>query len=181
MRLLRPDLIALAWLSLTGCATAPLRDFERNLAANESATAALGQWCSRNGLAKQPVIRALVDRDAVVSASPEVRAELGITNGATVGYRHVRLVCGERTLSVAHNWFVPELLTPDMNHTLATTDVPFGKVVAPLGFHRKRLAERRGRMAECPSGTVLSHRAALFSAEGRAISLVIECYTHENF
>lgn len=83
-------------------------------------------------------------------------------------------------LSVAHNWYVPNRLEPHMNHTLETTDTPFGRVVGPLGFHRERLAEKRGRMAECPAGTVLSHRAVLRLADGRAISLVVECYTRAN-
>ncbi|MFM6832719.1 MAG: hypothetical protein ACKOVA_20640, partial [Novosphingobium sp.] len=92
----------------------------------------------------------------------------------------VRLTCGDTVLSVAHNWYVPARLTPEMNRTLETTDAPFGKVVAPLGFRRERLASRRGRMAECPEGTILSHRAVLRLLDGRAISLVVECYTRAN-
>ncbi len=83
-------------------------------------------------------------------------------------------------LSVAHNWYVPARLTPEMNRTLETSDTPFGKVVAPLGFRRERLGSQRGRTAECPVGTVLSHRAVLKLADGRAISLVVECYTLAN-
>lgn len=70
---------------------------------------------------------------------------------------------------------------------LEATDTPFGKVVASLGFRRERLASKRGRGPECPKGTVLSHRAVLRigdgigNANGRAISLVIECYTAANF
>jgi hypothetical protein len=67
-----------------------------------------------------------------------------------------------------------------MNHTLETTDTPFGKVVTPLGFRRDRLAAQRGRTNECPKGTVLSHRAVLRVANGSAISLVLECYTRAN-
>jgi len=92
----------------------------------------------------------------------------------------VRLTCGDAVLSVAHNWYVPARLTPKMNHALETSDTPFGKVVAPLGFRRERLGSQRGRMAECPVGTVLSHRAVLKLADGRAISLVVECYTRAN-
>lgn len=92
----------------------------------------------------------------------------------------MRLTCGGAVLSVAHNWYVPARLTPEMNRALETSDTPFGKVVAPLGFTRERLASQRGRMAECPVGTVLSHRAVLKMADGRAISLVVECYTLAN-
>ena len=74
----------------------------------------------------------------------------------------------------------PARLTPAMNRTLETTDMPFGKVVMPLGFRRERLEARRGRAAECPAGTVLSHRAVLRLGGGTAISLVVECYTRAN-
>ena len=97
-----------------------------------------------------------------------------------IAYRHVRLMCGEATLSDAKNWYVPVRLTAAMNRTLETTDTPFGKVVAPLGFRRERLTAQRGRSPDCPVGTVLSHRAVLRMADGRAISLVAECYTRAN-
>lgn len=71
---------------------------------------------------------------------------------------------------------MPSRLTPEMNATLAGTDTPFGKVVAPLRFTRQRLEARRGRAEGCPRGTVLSHRAVLRLPDGRPISLVVECY-----
>lgn len=67
-----------------------------------------------------------------------------------------------------------------MNEALERTDTPFGKVVAPLGFRRERLSETHGRTTECPVGTILTHRAALRLGDGRAISLVVECYTRAN-
>jgi chorismate-pyruvate lyase len=171
-------LLALLLPALAGC-SATLTDFERTLAADDSATAALGQWCERRGLAQPPVIRAISD-PAAAPVSLAVRQSLEISSDEPVAYRHVRLVCGNRTLSVAHNWYVPSRLTPEMNRALATTDTPFGKVVAPLRFQRERLAQRRGAMEQCPQGTVLSHRARLRTAEGQVISLVAECYTTEN-
>lgn len=150
------------------------------MAANDSATVALGQWCDARQIAEPPVIRALADRAAQSPASPAIRAALGVGESEIAGYRHVRLACGSAVLSIAHNWYVPARLTPEMNRTLESSDTPFGKVVAPLGFMRERLAAQRGQMAECPSGTVLSHRAVLKLADGRAISLVVECYTRAN-
>jgi chorismate-pyruvate lyase len=150
------------------------------LAANDSATVALGQWCDARRIAEPSVIRALADRTAQSAASPAIRGTLGVSESDTVVYRHVRLACGSAVLSIAHNWYVPARLTPEMNHTLESSETPFGKVVAPLGFMRERLAAQRGKMAECPSGTVLSHRAVLKLADGRAISLVVECYTRAN-
>ena len=180
MRLLRPEAALLAGLILGGCTARGLADFELTLASSDSATIALSRWCEARTIAQPPVIRALADRQASMAASPAVREALGLGPDDTAAYRHVSLVCGNRVLSVAHNWYVPSRLTTEMNHRLATTDAPFGKVVAPLGFRRQRLASLRGAMAECPQGTVLSHRAVLRLADGRAISLVVECYTRAN-
>lgn len=162
-------LMALATLALGGCASPQLPHFQAVLAANDSATAALGQWCAVHGIADPPVIRAQADR-----------AALGISPQEPVGYRHVQLFCGKTVLSVAHNWYVPKRLESHMNHTLQTTDVPFGKVVAPLKFRRERRAEQRGGMAGCPAQTILSHRAILRLPDGNPISLVVECYTRSN-
>lgn len=177
---LRPEAL-LALLPLAACTTPGLGELEKTLAANDSATAALGQWCERHQLAAPPVIRALADRNAVTPPSPAVRQLLGVLPDEPVAYRHVRLTCGDRVLSVAHNWYVPARLTPAMNQTLATTDTPFGKVVTPLGFRRERLAQKRGALPDCPRGTVLSHEAALKLPDRRAFSVVIECYTRANF
>lgn len=157
-----------------------LRPFEATLAAQDSATAALGQWCAERAIADPPIIRAIADRGAVNPATPAIRAALGVGPQEQVAYRHVRLACGGTVLSVAHNWYVPARLTPDMNRTLETSDTPFGKVVGPLRFRRERIDARHGHAAECPAATVLSHRALLRIPDGRAISLVVECYTAAN-
>lgn len=168
-------------LLLAGCAgSADRASLERTLATNDSATVALGQWCAARHIADPPTIRALADRSKRLPAPPQVRTALGVGPDEPVAYRHVRLACGDTVLSVAHNWYVQARLTPAMNQMLESTDVPFGKVVAPLGFRRERLAAIRGRMTECPPGTILSHRAVLRMADGSAISLVVECYTREN-
>ena len=83
-------------------------------------------------------------------------------------------------LSDGKNGYVPARLTPAMNTALETTRTPFGTVVRPLGFRRERLEGRRGRAEGCPGGTVLSHKAVLRLGDGRAISLVTECYTRAN-
>ena len=174
----------LAWMALApaaavglnGCVPSRLPALEATLAAQPSATAALAQWCAARRLADPATIRAQADRTPR-PAPAAVRMQLGVSAQEPLGFRHVRLACGGVVLSDAQNWFVPARLTPAMNETLAGTDTPFGTVVAPLHFTRERLAARRGRMAECPAGTVLSHRAVLRRPDGAAISLVVECYT----
>lgn len=166
-------------LLLTACAPT-LGRFERTLAAGDSATAALGQWCAARGIAAPAKIVAIADRSAAEAPSAATRAALGVSADEPVAFRQVRLACGGKVLSEAKNWYVPARLTPAMNTTLLSTDTPFGTVVRPLGFRRERLDSRRGRAAECPVGTVLSHRAVLRLADGSGISLVIECYTPAN-
>ncbi|WP_421839814.1 hypothetical protein [Novosphingobium sp.] len=157
-----------------------LARFERTLAANDSATAALRQWCEAQRIAAPAEIVADTEKDAKEAANPAIRAALGVGADEPLAFRHVRLRCGGAVLSDAKNWYVPARLTPAMNSALETTRTPFGTVVRPLGFRRERLASQHGRAKECPAGTVLSHKAVLRVANGRAISLVIECYTRAN-
>ncbi|HKT84500.1 MAG TPA: hypothetical protein VJQ77_00280 [Novosphingobium sp.] len=163
-------------MTLAGCTAGRLSQLERTLAGGDSATAALGNWCAARGLADPPRIVARRVRGEDAPLPSDARALLDIRPGTAPDYRHVRLNCGNVTLSEAHNWFVTSRLTPEMNATLAATDKPFGTVIAPLHFTRERLATSRTRAEGCPPGTVLSHRAVLRLPDGRPISLVVECY-----
>ncbi|MFT4026767.1 MAG: hypothetical protein QM676_08200 [Novosphingobium sp.] len=166
-------------LLLTGCTTPHLVAFERTLAAQDSATAALGEWCKARGIADPPTIRA-EQSGLPPKPSAEVQRLLSDREDGALAYRHVRLLCGTTVLSEADNWYVPGRLTPEMRNTLATTQTPFGKVVAPLGFKRERLSATRGRAQDCPPGTVLSHRALLRLPDGKPLSVVTECYARAN-
>lgn len=170
--------------ALTACAAtggdAGLGAFERELARHDSATAALAQWCAAHGIADPAALRALPVPGPALPPPPDFERLLAPADGERLAYRHVRLVCGAAVLSDAHNWYVPARLPDDMNRALETSDVPFGRVVAPLNFTRQRLATQRGQAEGCPAGTVLVNRAALFLPDGRPISAVIECYTAAN-
>lgn len=174
---MRAALPGLALLALTGCTTPQLGRFEATLAATPSATVALGQWCAARGISAPPTIRAIPVHTAPAALPTDAAALLGTT---APGYRHVRLSCGGTVLSEAHNWYAPQHLTPAMNAALAGTDTPFGTVAAPLRFTRERLDTRRGRASGCPAGTILTHRALLRLPDGRALALVVECYTRAN-
>ncbi|MCB2080799.1 MAG: hypothetical protein KDE55_24255 [Novosphingobium sp.] len=170
-------------LLLAACAT-PQADrldaFETTLLSHDSATAALTRWCAARNMAVPPVIKAVPVKDAFVAPPPELGALLDLLPGERLGYRHVRLTCGDETLSIAQNWFVPDRLPDQMNDVLGSTHTPFGKVIGPLGFTRERLDAVRGRGPGCPEGTVLSHSGLLRLNDGRPISLVMECYTEAN-
>lgn len=170
-------------VTLTSCASAPqgpaLDRFEATLGRHHSATSALEEWCVAEHIAASPDIRALKDAGQDLAASAETRAALRVGPEERLGYRHVRLTCGGKVLSVAHNWYVPARLTPEMNAALDGSDAPFGKVVAPLGYAREERPAHRGGDSACPADTVLTKGAVLRLPDGLPISLVIECYTRE--
>jgi len=176
--------LAVGSLALSGCVDARgervLDAFEANLAGHASATEALRVWCGQRGIAAADRITARFVRGADAPEPPGLRDALGVTTGEPIGYRHVRLTCGDIVLSQAHNWFVPARLTAEMNRRLAETDVPFGKVAGALGFTREPIASARHGDPACPTGAISTHRALLRLPDGRGLALVVECYTEAN-
>lgn len=172
---------AIATAATAACAgPISLANFEQVLTTNYSATEALTQWCKVRGLANPPQIVAEAVKSELVTSDAAIRALLAIDTSEPVRYRQVHLRCGDTVLSIADNWYVPARLTAEMNHALESSLVPFGRVVAPLGYTREQLASVRGRAPGCPEGTVLSVRAVLKLPDGRPISAVAECYTAAN-
>jgi hypothetical protein len=171
----------LATLALGGCASSGSRAaFERALSADHSATAALRGWCAARHIADPATILATPLPGPPQALPAGLRAALAIAPDEPLRYRHVALSCGGTVLSVAHNWYVPALLTAEMNRLLDSTPTPFGTVVAPLHFRREALPRTRKVDPDCPAGTILAHRAILRAASGLPISLVIECYARAN-
>ncbi|PLK24444.1 hypothetical protein [Novosphingobium sp. TH158] len=166
---------------LLSSAPAGLAEFEEHLARHASATVALGEWCAARRIASPPTIRAeRLVRDVLNDPPARLRRQLGIKPGEPVAMRQVHLMCGEQTLSVAWNWFVPSRLTPQMNDALATSDTPFGIIIASLGFRRETIEIVRGRSDNCPDGTISTHRARLRLPDGTPIAYLVECYTAAN-
>ena len=166
--------------TLSSCATpqaSVLDRFEATLGRHASATSAMEEWCIAEHISDRPDIRAVKDPGAELAATPAIRQALRVGPDERLGYRHVRLTCGERVLSVAHNWYVPARLTQEMNRALEGGDAPFGKVTAPLRYTREERPAHRGRDRACPGGTVLTKGAVLRLPDGTPISLVVECYT----
>ena len=185
-RLVRTELLAL------------LQTLNADLLSHDSATLTLEHWCADHHLAQAPrvVVQRVHDADKAIPA--DLQAKLA-TDAGSPRYRHVRLMCGERVLSEADNWYVPGVLTARMNEQLDTTDEPFGKVVRPLGFQRRTLSaellwsplpagwEMPDGAAASPASplripaAVLRHRAILYSAAGIPFSAVVETYTNQLF
>jgi hypothetical protein len=157
-----------------------LEAFEQVLSRHDSATLALEEWCAARGFAQPAGVTAQQVTDGEQTPAYGIDTRLGLAKGETVALRNVTLSCGSRVLSVAWNWYVPERLTPEMNETLRSSDVPFGKVVAPLHFRRKALAVIAGPAANCPAGTISTHQAMLVLPDGRPLAYLVECYTAAN-
>lgn len=177
-------------------ALALLQTLNAELLSNPSATLTLDRWCAAHRLAPAGAkIVAQRVTGADKPATDAIRHMLGVGAEEPVRYRRVRLACGERVLSEADNWYVPALLTPEMNQQLDTTDTSFGRVVQPLRFRRQTLAatllwqplpegwEMTARLpAPAPQPLaiprfVLEHRAVLTAPDGRAFSALVESYT----
>ena len=178
-------------------ALALIESLNADLLSHDSATLTLERWCADHRLADPARIVAERVRDAEKPATADVRAALDVKPDEPLGYRRVKLKCGERVLSEADNWYVPARLTPEMNRVLETTDTPFGKAVAALRFRRHTLSaellwsplpkgwEMGATTHEATAGAlavpehVLEHRAVLSLPDGEPFSEVVETYTGE--
>jgi len=169
-----------------------------DLLAARLATLTLDKWCADHKLASETKIRARLIRSVDKPASQEQRVRLQIDQSEPVRFRHVELVCGDRVLSEADNWYVPSRLSAEMNRLLETTDTPFGRVVADLKPFRQNFAavvlwkplpdgwelqpppgDHPGELLSVPHA-LLEHRALVLTPELKPISEVDEVYTREN-
>ena len=177
--------VAIAMIAIAFAATAPAQSsqiaaFEATLAAHDSATEALRSWCQARGIADPALIMARPITGSPAKPPKGLRRLLGVGLREPLSYRHVELTCGARVLSVAHNWYVPGRLTAEMNAALAATQVPFGRIAAPLNYRREPLEVLSRPPRGCPANTISAHRALLQLPDGRPLAYVLECYTSEN-
>lgn len=173
-----------------------MRSLENELLSNESATLTLDRWCEAHHLGEPPEIVAERVSDQVKQAGDEQRKILEVGIYDLVKYRRVKLRCGNRVLSEADNWYVPDRLTPEMNEKLDHSDIAFGRVVCTLNFHRKTLeakllwnplpsdSELKSPLPSDGSGYLdippylFQHRAVLTLPGGVPFSYVVETYTN---
>jgi len=178
-------------------ALALIESLNADLLSHDSATLTLERWCADHRLADPARIVAERVTDVLKPATAETRAALDVKPDEPLGYRRVKLKCGDHVLSEADNWYVPARLTPEMKHMLETTDTPFGKAVAALHFRRHTLSAellwsplpKGWEMGAASAGGgagalaapehVLEHRAVLMLPDGEPFSEVVETYTGE--
>ena len=175
-------------------AMAIMQTLNANLLASKSATQTLQAWCADHNLASPAKIIAQRDTQAIKNPDEEIRNLLKVSDTEPVVYRRVKLLCGDYVLSEADNWYVPALLTEEMNQKLLQTDIPFGAVVRPLNFHRQtersRLLwnplpsnwERQPISLKMPPllatmpDEIFQHQAVLLNEQNIPFSVVIESY-----
>jgi len=179
-------------------ALALVQTLNAEVLASRSATLTLEGWCRDHQLAAEPKIVAEVVRGVAKTATAEQRHRLQVTPQAEVKYRRVQLRCGDRVLSEADNWYVPDRLTAAMNRLLDTTGTPFGRVVQPLEPYRRTFDVKllwsplpdgweRGSIAASPGTAgvltipeaLFEHRAILYTREHQPFSEVDEVYQRQ--
>ncbi|MBX4870311.1 MULTISPECIES: hypothetical protein [Rhizobium] len=176
-------------------ALAVLQTLNANLLSNASATLTLDRWCAAHKLAPEGskiVAQRVGGQDK--PADEHIRELLTVGPGELIAYRRVRLVCGDRVLSEADNWYVPAKLTAEMNQALNTSDIAFGRAVQALNFTRTNLSAKLlwsplsegwdmgGLIAHETSSLslppfLLEHRAVLKLRDGTPFSALVESYT----
>jgi hypothetical protein len=178
-------------------ALASMETLNAEILGSRSATKTLESWCATHAMATAPKIVAARVTGVDKPIGEDQRKRLAIGPDEPVKYRRVKLTCGTHVLSEADNWYVPSRLTPEMNQLLETTDTPFGKAVASLGFTRETFAADLGwhvlppdwemvpPAADHPDApldippVLFEHRAVLFDSHHRPFSEVDEHYTRE--
>lgn len=174
-----------------------LQTLNAELLSHPSATYTLERWCETHHLASGAKLTARKVAGTDKPLPNALRGMLAINDAEPVRYRRVQLFCGEKLLSEADNWYVPGRLTPEINHLLDESDIPFGRVVQQVDFHREILSATllwsplpsAWEMAPAPtiaSGSilqipdhVLEHRAILYTRTHVPFSAVVETYTSE--
>src|SRR5262245_48108901 len=104
-------------------AVALLQKLNGELLASHSATVTLERWCEEYGRAGVAEAKIIARPTTIGPKTPtaDQRHRLEVGSETELKYRHVQLVCGDRVLSEADNWYVPSRLPAEMNRLLETT------------------------------------------------------------
>ncbi len=154
----------------------PLAAFRARLRAATSATDCLAEWCAARGIGEGEVA---VRRRPPLPAPPPL--PLPALLGPAPRHRSVTLYRGAVALSDCDLWWAEARLPRRLRTALAGTDLPFGRLVAPLSPRRRILLERPGAgphalevqaVVETDAGPIAVvreyYRATLFAADADA-------------
>ncbi|WP_414476269.1 hypothetical protein [Microvirga sp. M2] len=171
-----------------------IQELSARLIQGSTATGTLQAWCEEHHLSSGPISVLCHHHAPAFRIDDDILGKLEARPGETTWYRRVQLVRGSLLLSEAENWFIPQRLPPEMADILSTTDIPFGRAIAPLKPFRRTLSVRvpavvprcsavhfsgMGRI-ECRLPTVvLDHEAIVIGDDGTPLAVVREGYRAE--
>jgi hypothetical protein len=150
-----------------------IQDLSMRLIAGATATETLLAWCDEHDLSEGPITVNIRQRFSPAVVPNDVLPALKLDPSQGISYRQVQLMRGSLPLAAAENWFVPQRLTAGMNEALTRTNVPFGRVIAPLHPFRRTLAAHLQPHSEI----ILMHQAVILSNTGTALAFVKESYS----
>jgi len=107
------------------------------------------------------------------SANDGLHERLHLQRTDTRRHRAVRLMAGGRMLSRAELWYVPNRLPAGRVEDLESSDIPFGRIMQPVGLKRSVLLARICGPEEAAS---LAHRALLSTPSDLPVAEVYEVY-----
>ena len=179
-------------------ALALIQTLNAEILGSRSATKSLEKWCRDHDMADDAKILAHLIQGVNKAPTEEQMQHLMIANPEEVKYRRVQLQCGDHVLSQAENWYVPSRLSPEINHLLETSDIPFGKAVQSLQPYRRTFAakmlwspladgwERKPNKSQTKTKIplfipeeIFAHNAILYTGDHMPFAEVSEIYQRE--
>ena len=196
-----------------------INEFSNRILTHHSSTATIENWLQENHMAHALPLHIKhiapetfppkTHNEAIeahpAACPPVLCAALNVTpslSDSSLAYRKIHLFAEGRVFCIADNWYRPDVLTPSMRTQLETTDIPFGRVVRPLGFFR-RILEHRVLWSPLPQGwqrvlfqhynaqqekeapllpvphNLFEYTAILHTHNGVPFSALVETYTSE--
>ncbi len=107
------------------------------------------------------------------SPNEGLHERLRLTPGDVLRHRAVRLMAGVRVLSQAELWYVANRLPAARVKQLESSEIPFGRIMQPVGLKRSVL---RARICGPEEAALLAHRALLSAPSGLPVAEVYELY-----
>ncbi|MBO6038322.1 MAG: hypothetical protein IJ934_03600 [Acetobacter sp.] len=125
-----------------------INEFANRILTHHSSTATIEKWLRENQMAHCLPLH--IEHKATGTEPPPCPPPLlckalkidPSLSASSLAYRKIHLLAEGRVFCIADNWYRPDILTPSMITQLETTDIPFGRVVRPLGFFRRILEHR---------------------------------------
>ncbi len=164
--------------------TAPVALLNAHILRSATVSDALQTWCEAyaigwGGLRSEVLRMELIEPLSVADGLLFGEVQLDPTG---LMYRRVNLRRGNAHLATAEIWYADACLPADMRARLASTDAPFGRVVAEFEPERRNFAVIAHVADTLPDHNsqaarpVLEHRARLMSGDGVMLAVTRELF-----